>query len=85
MLLLTSFVLSINVATSRGDDASLAEKTVVWFADHQAIHAVDSTTNKIVHNISLSQEVNDILIDPNTRSLWVLSHKTLHNYNRNAE
>lgn len=85
IFILVSFVLSISSEVVLSDDKGLMKKSVVWFANHNAVHAVDTATNQIVHIISQSQEISDIVVDPIDRSLWVLSHKKLYKYDGSAD
>ena len=77
-LFLLLIFLSLNYAVA--DTQNLGGSSIVWFANHNAVHAVDAETNEVVHVIPQSQEVSDILVDPKDRSVWVLLHKNVHKY-----
>ena len=71
-----------HVAFSQDNQAATP---ITWFADHKTVYLVDATTHDIVHSLPQSIDITDIAVDPNDRSLWVLSHKWLSKYDKNHQ
>ena len=81
---LSGLIFLISATQVFSDHVNTSGKSIVWFANHNTIHTVDSQSNEIFHTIEQSGEISDLLIDPNDRALWVLSHKHLSKYDAGA-
>src|SRR5712692_2924331 len=63
-------------ASSAGNDVT-NPLLAIWFADHVSAKQLEVATDRITQIIPLAHEPSALAIDPNDKSLWVLSHKHL--------
>src|SRR5712692_861772 len=63
-------------ASSAGNDVT-NPLLAIWFADHVSAKQLEVATDRITQIIPLAHEPSALAIDPNDKSLWVLSHKRL--------